>query len=799
MPNLLPIQQQIWNDKYRFIAPAGIPRRASDDSIEDTWRRIARALAEPEGPDQRLWEKRFYSALENFAFLPAGRIIAGAGTGRDVTMFNCFVMGRIPDSMDGIFSSLREAALTLQQGGGVGMDFSTLRPRNAEVKGVAAKASGPVSFMDCWDAMCKTIMGAGVRRGAMMGTLRCDHPDIEEFIDAKRDPLRLRNFNVSVLVTNDFMHQVKVGGTWPLQFGGKIYNRCDARELWSKIMRSAYEYAEPGVIFIDRINETNNLNYCETIYATNPCAEQPLPPYGACLLGSINLTAFIRGPFSDNVYFDAERCVETTKLAVRMLDNVIDVSNYPLPEQRHEAHSKRRIGLGVTGLADALAMCGLHYGSPEACRTAALWMESINAAAYQASMKLAIEKGMFPAYQENMGNHYFDRGNYPTRNSHLTSVAPTGTISLLAGNISSGIEPIYEHQYKRRILTPNGEEFVTVEDYAVRLYREMFPGADLPPQFQACAHDLSPKQHLAMQAALQPFVDSSISKTVNCPRDMSFEDFEQLYLDAYEQGLKVCAAFRPNETTGSILQPVTADPPTAQEKPSNGFETPFDPKRAREIVSMIDEISGVKSSDYKTVVAIADTTGHGGLPHLPVAPREKSMSGRTHKIKWGEHAVYITINNGDNGPYEIFINSLDSSHYAHTVALTRMISAIWRRGGDVSFVAEELKQIADPRGGVWMDSRYVPSLPAAIGYVIEEHIGQSPDPAICQDSAIDYSDIPEADEDWFKKAVLKMPNLHSISPVPVPRHFCPKCHSANVWFPKANCLTCRDCSFSNCE
>src|SRR6516164_2075851 len=286
---MLPIQKQIWLGKYKFTAPAGVPRLISDDSIEGTWRRIAHALAEPEGHEQRMWEKRFYSALEGFQYIPAGRIIAGAGTGRDVTLFNCMVSGTIPDSMEGIFTRLREAALTLQQGAGIGMDFRSLRPNGAEVKGVAAKASGPVSFMDCWDSMCKTIMSAGARRGAMMGTLRCDHPDIEAFIDAKRDPLRLRNFNVSVLVTDDFMQAVKDGKCWVLAFGNKVYRIIDARDLWQKIMRSAYETAEPGVIFIDRVNQTNNLNYCETIYATNPCAEQPLPPNGACLLGSLNL------------------------------------------------------------------------------------------------------------------------------------------------------------------------------------------------------------------------------------------------------------------------------------------------------------------------------------------------------------------------------------------------------------------------------------------------------------------------------------------------------------------------------
>src|SRR6266852_6310417 len=349
MPSVASISQQIWDMKYRLKGPDGA---ALDKTIEDSWRRIATALAEPE-KDPALWVEGFYQALENFRFLPAGRVVAGAGTGRNVTLFNCFVMGTIPDDMAGIFTHLREAALTMQQGGGIGYDFSTLRPKGAPVKGVGADASGPLSFMDVWDAMCRTIMSAGHRRGAMMATLRCDHPDIEAFIEAKHAPGRLRMFNLSVLATDAFMAAVKEDAPWELKFAGTTYKVVPARELWDKIMRATYAYAEPGVIFIDRINRRNNLWYCETINSTNPCGEQPLPPYGACLLGSINLASLVINPFEADAHLDLDALDRLVPLAVRMMDNVVDVSRFPLDQQLDEAKAKRRIGLGVTGLADA--------------------------------------------------------------------------------------------------------------------------------------------------------------------------------------------------------------------------------------------------------------------------------------------------------------------------------------------------------------------------------------------------------------------------------------------------------------
>ncbi len=561
------ISRQIWEQKYRYTPHEHEGRKGKPDAtIEDTWRRVATAAAGAEAkPLRRQWAAQFRDAMAGFAFLPAGRILAGAGTPRTVTLFNCFVMGQIEDDLGSIFHNVKEAALTMQQGGGIGHDFSTLRPAGAPVKGVGADASGPVSFMDVWDAMCRTIMSAGSRRGAMMGTLSCSHPDIEAFIEAKRDPHRLRNFNLSVLVSDAFIAAVRADAPWELSFDGKVYRSLPARQLWDRIMRAAYDSAEPGVIFIDRINAANALNYCEDIRATNPCGEQPLPPYGACLLGSINLARLVENPFERTARLDEEKLEALVPTAVRLLDNIIDVSHFPLPQQRAEAMAKRRIGLGITGLADALIMCGLHYASEKARAIAGRWMSRIETAAYLASAALAREKGAFPAFDSKRYLATAHARALPKavrkaiaanglRNGLLTSIAPTGTISLLAGNVSSGIEPVFDFIYRRRILEAGGlarEE--VVEDYAYRLFRLKFGNAAPLPDVFVTAQDLKPGDHLAMQAALQPHVDASISKTVNCPEDITFAAFKDIYLTAYDLGLKGCTAYRPNPITGAVL------------------------------------------------------------------------------------------------------------------------------------------------------------------------------------------------------------------------------------------------------
>jgi ribonucleoside-diphosphate reductase alpha chain len=697
-----PIAQRVWEMKYRLDAGTGV---AADNTLEDTWRRVADALAANEREPAR-WAPRFYEALRDHKFLPAGRILAGAGTGRDVTLFNCFVMGTIPDDMSGIFEHLREAALTMQRGGGIGYDFSTLRPKGAPVHGVGADASGPLSFMDVWDAMCRTIMSAGSRRGAMMATLRCDHPDIEAFVDAKRDARRLRNFNLSVLASDAFMQAVEADADWPLVFGGRTFRSVRARALWDRIMRATYEVAEPGVIFIDRINRANNLAYCESISATNPCGEQPLPPYGACLLGSINLARLVRNPFDHDAGLDMAAMEELVPLAVRMLDNAIDVSRFPLPAQQAEARNKRRMGLGVTGLADALVMCGVRYGSPEAVRLTGEWLAALRRLSYLASTDLAAEKGSFPLFDrarylagetvramEPEVREAISR--YGIRNALLNSIAPTGTISLLADNVSSGIEPVFAFTYERAVTLPDGSRRTEeVADYAWRLFRHLRgPDAKLPDAF-VDAQTLPPAAHLAMQAVAQKYIDSSISKTINLPESISFEAFKDVYAEAWRLGCKGCTTYRPNRVTGAVLAV------TAPEATSGAVTTQ-------------------RPAEKDGVVYIAQPL-----------ERPAELPGSTYKIKWpgSDHAIYITLNDivqdGRRRPFEIFINSKNMEHYAWTVALTRMISAVFRRGGDVSFVVEELKAVFDPRGGQWMEGRYVPSLLAAIGTVIERHLVQ---------------------------------------------------------------------------
>jgi ribonucleoside-diphosphate reductase alpha chain len=1106
MPNIAAISQQIWDMKYRLKGPANgsIAGEPIDKTIEDTWRRVAAAVAAPE-KDPAYWAERFYAAMADFRFLPAGRVVAGAGSGRQqVTLFNCFVMGAVPDDMGGIFAHLREAALTMQQGGGIGYDFSTLRPRGAPVKGVGADASGPLSFMDVWDAMCRTIMSAGYRRGAMMATLSCDHPDIEAFIEAKREPGRLRMFNLSVLVTDAFMQAVEEDAPWQLQFGGTVHHTLPARELWDKIMRATYAYAEPGVIFIDRINRRNNLWYCEEIKATNPCltadtwiftadgpcqigdllgrrfsavaegqvwpsdergffssgtkptvelttregyrlrltndhqirrvmrrtrwsiewewrpageltagdevvihdqraaplwgdiareqhdaaegyllglligdgtlksdkavlsvwpgrrvvngddectgvrgvmaaaldaaallphradftgwieipgrgeyrlalgalkrlaaayglqpraktitpaiersshafhaaflrglfdadgsvqgsqqkgvsvrlaqsdrdalaavqrmllrlgiastiyadrrpaghtvlpdgcggtrlyptraqhelviagdnlalfaervgfadtakacrlktalssyrrrlnrepfvatvaavepageaevfdaaipglnafdanglwahncGEQPLPPYGACLLGSINLARFVEHPFTPEARLDTGALAALVPDAVRLLDNIIDISGFPLAEQKHEAVSKRRIGLGITGLADALIQCGLRYGSPEAVTATEAWLDTIQRAAYLASADLAAEKGAFPLFQPasylagetvaglapEIREAIAAKG---IRNALLTSVAPTGTISLFADNVSSGLEPVFSFRYTRNVLMPDGtrrEEEVT--DYAYRCYRRL-KGEHAPlPDYFVDAQTLSPEDHVVMQAAVQKYIDSSISKTINVPADIPFDRFKDVYARAYALGCKGCTTYRPNDITGSVLE---AQPEMAPEPVPPLMRMP--PKQAE--LPLPAPAAPAKPADIYEA---------GGVVYMtqPLS-RPEALPGQTYKVRWpdSEHALYITLNDiiqdGRRRPFEIFINSKNMEHYAWTVALTRMISAVFRRGGDVSFVVEEMKAVFDPRGGAWMEGRYVPSLLAAIGDVIERHM-----------------------------------------------------------------------------
>jgi len=776
MVHVASISQQIWDMKYRLKGPDGAP---VDGAIEDSWRRVATALAAPEA-DKEAWAERFYGALEDFRFLPAGRILAGAGTGRDVTLFNCFVMGAIPDDMAGIFDHLKEAALTMQQGGGIGYDFSTLRPKGAPVKGVGADASGPLTFMDVWDAMCRTIMSAGYRRGAMMATMRCDHPDIEAFIDAKQEAGRLRMFNLSVLVTDAFMMAVKEDAPWELAFGGTVYKSLPARELWDRIMRATYAYAEPGVIFIDRINRRNNLAYAEDIRSTNPCGEQPLPPYGACLLGSINLARLVRDPFEAEAALDLDALTDLVPVAVRMMDNVTDISRFPVPQQHEEAQAKRRIGLGVTGLGDALIMCRARYGSQEAVRLTETWMAALRRAAYLASAALAEEKGAFPLFDRDKylageSVRELDEdvraaiAEHGMRNALVTSIAPTGTISIFADNVSSGLEPVFSFKYSRNVLMPDGSHREEdVSDYAYRLYHRL-KGEDAPlPDYFVDAQHLAPGDHLVMQAAVQKYVDSSISKTINCPEDISFDDFKDVYVQAYDLGCKGCTTYRPNPVTGAVLEAR----PEAEPEDDGQEVLPLGEPPARP----------------------ADAYESGGVVYMTQPlNRPEELPGRTYKIRWPEtdHAIYITLNDviqdGRRRPFEIFINSKNMEHYAWTVALTRMISAVFRRGGDVSFVVEELKAVFDPRGGQWMGGRYVPSLLAAIGEVIERHM---------RDIGFLKGEQGLAAVPAAAKAGEGSGPTTGSGPAAGMR-FCPKCNQPAL-IHQEGCDICTSCTYSKC-
>lgn len=731
-----PISLDVLREKYL---------KPGETSEADLLQRVAQGLASVEAEPLRAeWEAKFLANLQAGA-IGAGRIMSAAGTGLEATLINCFVQpvgdaiqGRDESGFPGIYEALREAAETMRRGGGVGYDFSRIRPRGAEVRGTGSLASGPCSYMDVFDHSCSTVESAGARRGAQMGVLRIDHPDVLEFVTAKRTPGRWNNFNVSVAVTDGFIHTLQGGGDWALVHAKKpgaaliaqgahlradgmwVYRTLPAQQLWDTIMRSTYDFAEPGVVFIDRMNRDNNLRYAETIGATNPCSEQPLPPYGCCDLGPVILTRFVGHPFGfgGTPQFDFEAFSKAVATQVRALDNVLDLTYWPLPQQQAEAKAKRRIGVGFTGLGNALAMLRLRYDAPEGRDMAARISRVMRDAAYAASVGLAQEKGAFPVFD---ADKYLEAGTFASRldeplkrqirqhgirNSHLLSIAPTGTVSLaFADNASNGIEPPFSWSYHRRKRESDGttSEY-TVEDHAWRLFRSLGGDTTHLPAYFVSALQMSASDHLAMMEAVQPFIDTAISKTVNVPADYPYEDFQGLYLEAWRAGLKGLATYRPNEILGSVLSTTSGKEqrePEVERRKTDPMRSVIEKRPQGQLPAVVEKVEYWTQQGHQTLYIV--------VSFLPVA------DGR-------ERAIEFFMPVGQSGQSQQWITS------------SMRLLSLAARGGFLERALADMRKVAWDRGPVRLgthsraDGAAVPlwhdSEVAAIAYAIQNIIAR---------------------------------------------------------------------------
>lgn len=908
-----PLVRDIWNDKYRWKHPDG---SSDEETVADTRERVVQAvyIADPSS-DAR---EAALEAVQKGLFIPAGRENAGAGTGRAVTLINCYVMGTVQDSMPGIQWAISRGALTLQQGGGIGTDFSTIRPAGALVARTGSVASGVIQFMDQQDGMCSAIMSAGTRRGAMMGTLRDDHPDLwnerqfevaphpatgdpilthPSFISAKRQKGRLMGFNVSVLVSDAFLAAVANDEMWELGFhkpradgnhvdvqmrrfpyneqeydndlkpiseddfcaaNGRpyrrqgeihpwyVYRRVSARRIWEDIMQSTYKYAEPGVIYIDRVNDRNNLNYCEDIRCTNPCGEQPLPPEGCCCLGSVNLAFMVDKPFTPLARFDFDLLDKITRIGVRFLDNVLDESNYPLLSQSDESMQKRRIGLGVTGFADALIQLGIRYGSDESVKLARQMAKTLKVSSYWASAELAKQRGPFPLFDSaEFCRSYNVTRDLPAmlveqirstgiRNGVLNTIAPNGTISIYTGNLASGHEPVFSFQpTQRKVRQPDGSahEYTSIP-YSANLYRYMYPGVELPDYFVG-AMDISVEDHVRIHAAWQEYIDASISKTINCPTAMSYYDFKCVYDMAYELGCKGCTTYRfdPAAGRGSVLaesepekageQAFTVDDPKpqldfGQVKPAPLFSEDTVNTMAVELYACYNHITTQGALEHLKFDKIAmerwvDLATHGleKLGHLitieiaqnlaeimekpaksnvEVMPPKRVVDGRRYKLKWPQTGdnYYVTITRVDNTPFEVFITTKDVQHAEFVQALSRLLTAVLRRGGDVRFLVQELQAVHAPTGGAFIAEQhsYRNSVVAAIGGIIEEEF-----------RTLGLLDTTQTTPEPIAES--------RVVPVTITRgqpgmaDCCPRC-GATPLVHEQGCIRCLSCDYSKC-